>query len=862
MANLSLVINSVAPITSFAYDYDKVNVSWQLPNPPTFKVFRLIRNQYSYSETQEDGEILFEYINGVTVTDLLTSFDDGVTSSLSSVPLVSGQYVYYTVWLLLPIYVGSTYTEDKWINAGQTHVLLPKDHGVYLNKTQKIKSSHLKMMDLLPRMYTSASGSPYDSVDETSDFSKFLKAFSFTYDEILTYADLSTKYVPAKKLATELTLSRLKDLGIRITSTNPSFYLKNLVSKAPYLLSIKGTKLGLTTFIETFTGFNANVSYSNNLLLRSQDSAFHLGEAGGWNKVGSYTTITIDTLTDTPSLTVPDEAESLKSPYRLKVTTTTGGPAIVKLGSSSTVTTVKEAIQNGIPVKPNTQYTFGFYALKDSAYSATTLAITPKIEWFNRYGVSIKTDTLTSRNPGTTWTKYSDTVTSPGKAITATGYTITSSSTTITLPTGHGFVSGDKIYIEDSLLPFFGLFTISANTSTSITIPYSEGLTFTGVTSSGTTFETTTQNVYAIKEGSTVTVTSGTGSLNGTTKVTSLKSETSFVVDSTPSIALNGATIAVSGYTISASFYVYKTTSNLKEELAEYAVIRFEQTSTASVFYLDNIWLGEGSTFAYQEAKCVYVNLIPSKINMLLDPSFIKTSLKWSSSGTLTNAETTDLTWIPYAAPSSSKMGKIVTAASPTPNPTTTSNPDLTTSSAIPFTSYNTKNDYYTFSIYMKGANEYDLKLALHDGVGNPTVKSVHVTTSWQRFSVTRYVTSSATGLTPYIYGSTGSQTFWVDNAQLEQSQKPTDYFDGKFLNQGAYWSDVSDESPSYMFTNKNQKITELALHMSDWIPVGMLWVIKTPVLGIEAISIPTNTPIASYQSGGGGTARTNYLVV
>jgi hypothetical protein len=850
MANISLQKDSVSPMTSFAYDYNKIEVNWQLPNFSTFKIFRLVRNQYSYSETPEDGEVLFEHIPNQTTNELITTFIDGETSSLSSVLLVSGQYVYYTVWLLVA---------DSWVKAGQTHVLLPKDHGVYVNKTVKIKSSHVKILDLLPRMYVSSSNSPYDAIDETSTLSRFLKAFSFSYDEILTYADLSTKYTSAKKLATELTISRLADMGIRVTSTEPSSYLKNMVSKAPYLLSIKGTKQGLQSFIETFTGFNAEVNMSNNLLLRSEDSAFHLGRQGKWFSVSQYATLSVD-----PSSDIPSEDNSLKSPYRLKVVTTTGGLSIIKLGNASQVTTVYEAVNDTIPVKPNTQYTFGFYAKEDAASAAASLAIVPKLDWRDEYGSQIRVDTLTSRNPGTSaWEKFSNTVTSPGKVVTASSYTVGSTGTTITLPTGHGFVTSDVIWVEDTQVPFNGGFTVVSYTTTSVTINYTQVLTFTGVSSTGTTIETTTSNVFAIKEGSTVTKASGTGTLNGTTKVVSILSDTSFTVDVQPSVNLSGATINISGYTIPGSFYVYKGASLLeKEKLAKYVVVSFQQVSTSSIFYLDNIWLGEGSTYAYEEARCVYVDLLPSKVNLLPDPSFSGSG--WSSSGTYSDTESTDLTWLPYSTVTGNTMGKVITKST-SPYSTTSSNPDLTVQTAITVPNQET---YYTFSVYIKGDSAFDLTLGLscNSPAKVATPVPISVTTSWQRVSITiyvgKFVNGTTTTLTPYIYGTRNSSvTFRVDNAQLEQSQKPTDYFDGNFENQGAYWSGVSNESLSYSFINKDKKLSELSLHMSDWVPFGLLWVIRTPYLGIEALSIPTNTVIDSYEPKSGGSKLLSLMV-
>jgi hypothetical protein len=920
--------------------------------PSDYKVIRLVRNQYAFSENQEDGEILYEYDNTMGYgTGTITSFTDGVDTSLSTVALVSGQYAYYTVWLLIV---------DTWVNAGTSSVLLPKQHSTYANGTTSLKSTHMKIMELLPRVLTSTSNSPFDAVDKTSDLYKFMRGIALAYDELLTYADLTVRSLPAKFISDYMVLNAFNHFGLRVTSISPTIYKKNLISKAPYLIANKGTKNALTTFVESFTGFNTTVNDTtnptsnsvslsfSNLLLTAQDSSFHKGGLGSWQKVsnatlsvegsvtltggsGSTTTITVASTTGlgvgsvvkvtagtgsfvagttvtsvtnattfvvstSPSSTligativatidVPStEQYSFKSPYRLKVVTVAGSVQtnfrLALAASTSQALSLKEAIKSGIPISPGQSYSFSFMRKTTSG----TSAMTPYIDWRDAYGNSIQVDNGTAAASSSSWGRTTFTSTSPGKKFSAISYTVGTSSTNTKIVTTstHGLSSGDKVYFEDEILPFNGVYTAATGTSgTEIYIPYYQNnISLTPVSSSvnGTiyTFTIGSGSTKYVRVGQSVTITSSssTGVLGGSTKVTSILNDTQFTVDVQPSVALSGATISLNTYTVTTNFTVFKanTGGTGKETPAEYAIIGFKQAARDSTFNLDSIQFGLASYVSngFIEARCVDIYIEPSKVNYIVDPTFAGSG--WSYAGGATspagysNSETTTLTGIPYV--STSKMGKVITGASNS----TAAAPDLKTTSPTPV---DVNNTYYTFSIYIKGDDNYSLTLGLTDGV-NSTEKVINVTTSWQRVSVTLYVKSIATGLTPYIYSNSATpvvvdgvttsgngtrsaaQTFRIDNAQLEMSQKATDYFDGNFINQGAKWVGQSNASKSYLYVNKSQKISELSIHMNDWIPLNMTWMVRS-IFGIEALGTPYTTPVVSTTpySGTGGLNRT-----
>lgn len=877
MTAISLFSSSVEPINAIALTNTTVKVTWYSPNPSDFSVLRLVRSQYAFSETQEDGDILYEYIGqNDSDTPVATEFVDGVTQSLSTVQLVSGQYAYYSVWLLLA---------NSWKNAGQVSVLIPEEHGVTAGESGLVKSTHLKVMEMLPRVLTSVSNSPFDEVDQNSDLFKFMKGFSLAYDELLTLADLTSRSYSAKYIPDNIVLPSFKNLGLRVTSTDPTSYKKSLISKAPYLLATKGTKDALQGFIEAYTGFNAVITdtakgpssqfnYSN-LLLNAQDSNFHKGGLGAWKQI-SNVTLSVENSSDIPTTQSGVLAGySFKSPYRLKVVTANNGILSEwRLGgaASRSVVNIYESLGDGIPVEAGKSYSFN-WAMELG--TGTTPSVKPYIKWYDTYGTLLSTSTPANGiAPTSSWVRNTYTASAPGKKAEVESCIVDTfnpnatppipdGSTTV-LATAHGFSSGDTIFIEDEYAPFNGLQTISSVTTNSFEIPFSKpGVTLSSVSSAvvggKVTFTIGTGNAFDLVVDQQISILSGTGTLGGVTKVVEIVSSTTFIVDIAPTVALSSATILGGKYPVDVAFTVFKANSGGtgKETPAKYALVGFTQTARLTTFYMSSFQFAVSGTAGFIEARCIDVYLEPSKVNYLVNPNFdINNSWTTMGSGaTLTVLETSTLTGVPYAGVG--KMGKLVTSSSSS----SAAVPDFRTGSGVVVPNNNT---YYTFSIYLKGDAPYTLKLGLNN---SPSIKetTINVTTSWQRFSVTLYVTNSIQGIFPYIYGTRSAvQTIRMDNAQLEEGQKATDYFDGNFFSQDAMWVNGSNQSASYLYVNKNQKMSELLVHMNDWVPLGSTWMVRSQ-FGIEAIGLPTLTTISSESSysdnSGGGIGLGNLLV-
>jgi hypothetical protein len=109
---------SVAPFIAYAQDYDEVILTWRQPQfeeGNSAKTFKLIRNQYAYSETQDDGTVLVESSGSLPSPNAVDRTDVGTS------PLAAGRFAFYSIWIQLE-------SDDSWVLAGATEVLVPKRH--------------------------------------------------------------------------------------------------------------------------------------------------------------------------------------------------------------------------------------------------------------------------------------------------------------------------------------------------------------------------------------------------------------------------------------------------------------------------------------------------------------------------------------------------------------------------------------------------------------------------------------------------------------------------------------------------------------------------------------------------------------
>jgi hypothetical protein len=426
----SASLYEATPFVAAAIDYDKIRVSWIMPGTIsgyTYSRLRIVRNQDYPSETQEDGIIIVDLSSPFSASGYQERTDGTLKDADGNLfpALKPGKFVYYSIWLL-KVTGGNTF----WDKIADTSTVLAKSHDTLLsntddsvspaglsaaeieflrtnlinNATTRTQTTHQKFLELLPRVYTTANESPLDIVDETSDLSRFLKGFTYTIDEIFTFADLLLPTRDATNYSADLLRAKSFELGITADNQRSQKIQQKLVREAQYITSRKGTALALETLAESMTGFNAVVIPSPNLMLSAQDSSFYKG-IGNWKVVGGCT-LTVEKVNTPPAKATftPDLDKAINLVYSGKVVTSAANAQIVN-GSSSPIT-------QGIPVTAGSSYTFSAYVQNTGAGT-----ITPTIRWYDVSGTYISASTTTAWTTSSSWAKKTLTATAPAGSV-------------------------------------------------------------------------------------------------------------------------------------------------------------------------------------------------------------------------------------------------------------------------------------------------------------------------------------------------------------------------------------------------------------------------------------------------------------
>lgn len=430
---------SVEPFQAVAVDYDKVVLSWGVPQGAV-NGLRLVRNQVGFGEWPEDGVVLYER-NSEGGDFGETFYVDGEENLAdedleNDIPLLPGKFVYYRMWVRRS-------DTNLWTAAEGAVVVLPRQHGTVGPDGEVFITTHDAVMDMLPRVYTSESQNPLDPVDPTSDLYNFLEPLSFTIDEFLTLADLLFPDYSGRSTNPALLSLQSAELGLSLEDADFVIRQKRMVRDALYIYSRKGTAIGVGALVEDLTGFAPTITESPNLLLSNQDSTFNKS-TGSWKTVGAVT------LSAAANINPPSgESFAVEKDFAAK--------AVVASALSKITLGKEEAITKAIPVESGTEYTFSFYAI--SAGAGNLVSVKPRINWHDSGGNIIAT-TVGNTTPTTiSWAKYATTAEAPGRDFIITEYTVASNVVTITTAETHGIPPGTKIQVAGLGVPFDGKYT-------------------------------------------------------------------------------------------------------------------------------------------------------------------------------------------------------------------------------------------------------------------------------------------------------------------------------------------------------------------------------------------------------------------
>jgi hypothetical protein len=445
---LSKIDYYAEPFISKAVDYNKVQLTWVEPSGEIVE-FRVLRSNDGFPETPEDGRLIYSYTSSTNIK--LTEYLDG-EEPLNPVP--SGKFVYYRIWVKV---LSAT---NVWRVAGDTFTLVPIKHSSFAPDQTTLVDTKNKLLDILPRVYTTSTQSPIDEVDPNSELAIFLDAFSFELDIALTYADLLLPVSSWQYISPEILALQSTQFGIEVEPYIATKQQRKLVRNAISIYQNKGTLKGIEAFVESYTGYAPTITSSPNLVLSTQDSTFTNG-VGFWKAIGNATI--------SPETTVPGVLESVEpyienNGYVAKITINTVGSKIVN-GNTKPVT-------QGTPVTPGTAYTFSGYGKSVSG----NIGVKGYVTWYDIDGNYIEVDPPRTfiQTPqligDSDWERFEFVGRSPGVTERILSYSINSGVLTFYLESINTMVRGETIVVSGISTAIDGIYQIEANGITAETL--------------------------------------------------------------------------------------------------------------------------------------------------------------------------------------------------------------------------------------------------------------------------------------------------------------------------------------------------------------------------------------------------------
>jgi hypothetical protein len=842
------------PFISKAVDYTQVQLTWVQPLGDDISELRILRSNDGLPETPEDGRVIY-YWDTFTTDPQLTDFLDG-SEPLNPVP--SGKFVYYRIWVKTAFNV--------WRVAGDTFTLVPSKHASFAPDNTILVDTKNKLLDILPRVYTTATQSPIDEVDPNSELAIFLDAFAFELDIALTYADLLLPISTWQYVSPDILTLQSAQFGIELEPYIATKQQRKLVRNAVFINKNKGTLRGIEAFVESYTGFAPTVTSSPNLILSTQDSTFTNG-VGFWKAVGNATI-----LAETAVAGVPDSPEE---PY-IENNGYVGKVTVNQIGSKI-VTGEDRPVTQGTPVNPGTAYTLSGYAKSAS----DTMGVKGYVTWYDINGDYIEVDPPRSfvQTPieigSSDWEKFEVVGRSPGVAMGIVAYSITSGALTLFLDSPNIMIRGETIVVSDISPEIDGIYQIEANGLAEVVVATTEANTTGPVSCVGfleeanPKFEPIPLIVVGgeIVDGVATVTFAGPHGLSFGDKIVIQAMSTAFSfgmhtilstpTDSTVTFQIYNPGTPFPNTTLDESFPITGTSYGAAVVLipgeitgivtkAYYASLELEFTTTG-IIYFDLLQLATFDVPEYHQPRAVEIFLNPNKTNYVLNPGFVPSTLSTTWAVTADDFESVDRTDIEDAnVPDLIGDGYVLKVESTAVGETSIE----TTVTSV------TDGSFITASVYAITASttpvDLDFTITAIDSETDEPIENVtsstemSVTNKWTRFSTTLFVPSfveNSVEINMVISGNTNSEVLYFDHAQIESSFRATDYFSGSDVvgeasAEGAFWEGPRWNSPSHQYANFDQKIDRLMAQLPDYLPTNLSFLVRWHGGGVAK---PTN---------------------
>ncbi|MGW0626225.1 hypothetical protein [Streptomyces sp. NPDC002758] len=247
----------VSPFTATPVDYSTVLLDWKAP-AGTWDSLRLIRNRYGWAVNENDGEILLDQTHSAT--------------SFSDKGVVGGHWLYYTIFIS---------ASGQWSRAGTVSTLMPKNNG-YTELLYGLVPDHYKV-DIQP-----GNNLTDDSNTLNPYLNPFLSIFGFGFDIVKSYYDSNRYTNDAMRTRFDNIAQLASQFGIQYEASTPAYLFRQRVRDAATLGRQKGTLEQIRSIISETTGYDADLSIGDNLMLSDDQADFDHPTFPQWDSGVNY----------------------------------------------------------------------------------------------------------------------------------------------------------------------------------------------------------------------------------------------------------------------------------------------------------------------------------------------------------------------------------------------------------------------------------------------------------------------------------------------------------------------------------------------------------------------------------------------
>lgn len=248
----------VAPLIATAMGYDHIDLTWNSPTG-AWTEMRLVRSLFGFPVDANDGLVIGDW------TTAAQSATDG--------DVRPGEWHYYGLFLN---------TTSGWMCAAIAATLMPKDYGY----SDTLMSALPPYYQYLPTAKGEIDGSTFTTVNDT--LQNFLTVLALGFNTLKTQYD-SLLYLNDPMKANAWGLAALADqLGIEYEAAAPTTMFRERVKNAGVLARQKGTLEQLRTLVSLTTGYDVDLTMSNNIMLNEDTASFVHPNYPEWDAGQNY----------------------------------------------------------------------------------------------------------------------------------------------------------------------------------------------------------------------------------------------------------------------------------------------------------------------------------------------------------------------------------------------------------------------------------------------------------------------------------------------------------------------------------------------------------------------------------------------